>query len=162
MKKSIIDRIKTFEDAYNELGEDNPLIIQYHSILQSIPPFEGFVDVDIIAYLKLRIIVAALNEGWTPTYKKESEAKWFPWFKLYTKEEIDNLKDKSSVLALGGSAHCDTFAGLGYAAASDEFSITHSNFGSCLCYKTKALAEYAGKQFLEIYKDFVYNGPKRD
>lgn len=145
MKKNIIDRIKTFEDACNELGENNPLVIQYHSVLQSLPPFEEFIDVDIIAYLKLRIIVAALNEGWTPTYKK-NENRWFPWFHI----------------KLGGNAFNGTVAGLGFANAYGEFSATLSYYGSRLCYKTKELAEYAGKQFREIYKDFVYYEPKRD
>jgi len=161
MKKKIIDRIKTFEDACNELGEDNPLVIQYHSVLQSLPPFEEFIDVDIIAYLKLRIIVAALNEGWTPTYK-DGEIKWFPWFKLYTKEEIDNLKDKFRVLAWGGFASNGSAAGLGFASAHNGFSATYSFYGSRLCYRTKELAEYSGKQFIEIYRDFIYNEPKRD
>lgn len=74
--KDVMERIKTFEDALNELGRSHPLVCQYNNI--------DDVDSDLSAYLKLRIIVAALNEGWTPKFT-EDEYRFYPWFfSLYT------------------------------------------------------------------------------
>lgn len=63
--KDVRERIKTFEDAYKELeNRDNMdfLIREYDN------RWTG--GKDLLAYLKLRIIVAALNEGWEPEFKK--------------------------------------------------------------------------------------------
>ena len=58
----IMERIKTFEDACNALGDEHPLVTQYRLTAGA---YKGDpMTEDFIAYLKLRIIVAALNEGW--------------------------------------------------------------------------------------------------
>ena len=61
--KDVTERIKTFEDACEELGNDHPFVRTYNEYARNISE-ENKNDVDIIAYLKLRIIVAALNEGY--------------------------------------------------------------------------------------------------
>ena len=58
----VTDRIKTFEDACKELGEERLFVKQYNSNEMT------DVDTDLVAYLKLRIICAALNEGWKPQF----------------------------------------------------------------------------------------------
>ena len=61
--KDIMERVKTFEDACRELGEDHPFVSAYTAWIKH----EEFDDQeDILAYMKLRIICAALNEGWEP------------------------------------------------------------------------------------------------
>ena len=36
-----------------------------------------------------------------------------------------------------------------------KFSDSNANHGSRLAFKNRELAEYSGKQFIDIYKDFV-------
>jgi len=116
----IMDRVKTFEDACNELG------IQKSELAVS-----GEIESDfrsISAYAKLIIIVRALNEGWVPDWANDSQYKYYPWF------------DMSS-----GS-------GLSYDDCDNRNS--NSIVGSRLCFKSQELAKYAGKQFIDVYKDF--------
>ena len=55
--KDIIERVKTFEDACEELGEDHQYVKAYREWMRI-----SYADCkDITAYLKLRIICAALN-----------------------------------------------------------------------------------------------------
>ena len=86
---------------------------------------------DEIAYVKLKLIAKALNEGWTPDWSNGEWDKWYPWFKM----------DDSS------SAGRFSF----YVAV---FQRSASGVGSSLCFKSKDLVTYAGTQFLDIYKDF--------
>ena len=155
--KNIMERIKTFEDALNELGDKHPLVLQYRFNFNN----EGGWTDDMYArefeaYLKLRIITAALNEGWTPQFT-EDEYRYFPWFWLYTKEEIAKMdkEERKKVVLFGGTALNGAYAGFASAYTSNAPSNTHAYVGSRLCFKSSALAEYAGKQFAEIYFAFV-------
>lgn len=155
------ERIKTFEDACRELGEEHPLVQSYKPLFE-IATCDGCMgkafDSDIVAYLKLRIIVAALNEGWTPKFE-EDEWRYYPWFWLYTNEQIEkmNEEEKAKVCRVVGRASYNAFAGGGlvfsYADYVSTLSVTF--LGSRLAFKTEELAEYAGKQFIEIYRDFM-------
>ena len=152
--RPVTERIKTFEDACNALGDEHPLVIQYRLTAAA---FKGDpMTEDFIAYLKLRIIVAALNEGWEPKFEK-GEYRYYPWFYLYTKEQYDELDDKEKgrcVLRSGSSS--SACGGLSYANAHNSFSHSHSSFGSRLALRTRELAAYAGRQFTEEWADFMF------
>lgn len=155
--KNIMERIKTFEDALNELGDKHPLVLQYRFNFNN----EGGWTDDMYArefeaYLKLRIITAALNEGWTPQFT-EDEHRYFPWFWLYTKEEIVKMdkEERKKIVLFGGDAHHGAYAGFAFAASVNAPSSTRANVGSRLCFKSSALAKYAGEQFAEIYFAFM-------
>jgi len=152
--KDVRERIKTFEDAYNELGKEHPFCKAWDSIYQGNEYETCEAIKDIIAYHKLRIIVAALNEGWKPEFT-EDEYRYHPYYCLYTKQEYDNLSDveKKSCCAVGrASSFANAYGGLVYAFAVGAFSYS---IGSRLAFKNRELAEYSGKQFIDIYKDFV-------
>ena len=84
--RPVTERIKTFEDACNALGDEHPLVTQYRLIAGA---YTGDpITQDLIAYLKLRIIVTALNEGWEPQFTND-EYRYYPWFYLYTKEQYE-------------------------------------------------------------------------
>jgi len=68
---SIIDRIKSYEDACAELGEE-PL--NESEMIKS-----GFTQ-DEIDYRKLKTITKAYNEGWVADYNNPDQKKWCPWF----------------------------------------------------------------------------------
>ena len=148
-------RIKTFDDAFKELGENHPLVKEYHKRHLFLED-DSDISSDLVAYLKLRIITAALNEGWTPQFTKD-EYRYYPWFWLYTKEEIAkmNKEERKKVVLFGGFAAYGSSAGFAYAYSSDAPSHASAHFGSRLCFKSSALAKYAGEQFAEIYFAFV-------
>lgn len=150
--KDVTERVKTFVDAVNELGNDNSLVQQYNMLYSE---FDATMDADIIAYLKLRIIAAALNEGWKPQFTKD-EWRYYPYFYFLTKEEYDNLSDKDKQRCVGRSgSNADADGWLVYASASNGSAYSNANYGVRLAFRTRELAEYAGKQFADIWADFL-------
>ena len=152
--RPITERVKTFEDACRELGEDNHLVEQYRVI-------EGNVDFtsdghDIFTYLKLRIIAAALNEGWEPQFT-EDEWRWYPWFTLWTEEELseksDEWKADRHIISTGDYSR-DWAAGFAFSTSFDAPSGSGAVFDSRLCFKSEALATYCGQQFIKLWADF--------
>jgi hypothetical protein len=111
----ITDRVKSFEDACRELG------LNYLCELDRMKNMSA----DEIAYVKIKTIVRALNEGWKPDWNNSSEYKYYPWFNM-----------NSSGFRSDGY---DYYDGLSVA-------------GSRLCLRTRDLAIYAAKQFEDIYK----------
>lgn len=101
--RPVTERIKTFEDACNELGADHPMVSVYDALVtrangeQSLAEWMGK---DVVAFLKLRIITEALNEGWHPKFT-EDEYRYYPWFYIYTKEEYDNFSEEEKRRCVG-------------------------------------------------------------
>lgn len=151
--KSVMDRIKTFEDAVEALGEEHPFVFAYRQI----EDIDEYGD-DVEAYLKLRIIVEALNEGWKPQFVA-GEWRYYPWFWFYTNQQIENMdeEDRENVCRVVGRASHNANAGGGLVYSFANYVPTYSDtvHGSRLAFKTEELAEYAGKQFIEIYRDFM-------
>lgn len=150
---SVMKRVKTFQDAVNELGDDNPFVEQYNMLYSE---FGAKMDADIIAYLKLRIIAAALNEGWEPQFT-EDEYRYYPYFYLITKEAYEQLSDEDKRRCVGrssGDANAD--GGLVCAGTFNGSASSDTSDGVRLAFKTRELAEYAGKQFIDIWADFVF------
>lgn len=92
-EKDVKERIKTFEDACREIGID--------AEAWSRDKISLGLEPDVLAFLKLRIIVKALNEGWEPQFI-EDEYRYYPWFILYTGEEYNKLdeEEKSRVVSV--------------------------------------------------------------
>lgn len=154
------ERVKTYEDAVKELGNDHPLVEAASSAEWR---FTNSEDKDIIAYLKLRVIVAALNDGWKPQFVP-GELRWYPWYELISKDEYDAMsEDEKQERRCVGRSYDDAYAygGLVYSFASNALSSSSAYSGSRLAFKSEALAEYAGKQFAELFADFCFI-PKSD
>ena len=158
--RPVTERIKTFEDACNELGEDNLMVRVYQTLIaragkteQSLAEWMGK---DVVAFLKLRIITEALNEGWHPKFT-EDEYRYYPWFYIYTKEEYDNFSEEEKRRCVG-RANYSAYAsgGLVFSSASNASSGSYTFYGVRLAFSTRELAEYAGKQFIDIWADFVF------
>lgn len=90
----------------------------------------GFTK-DEIAYRKLKTVVEALNEGWRPDWSDSSDYKYWNWF-----------------------VYNPSYAGFGYANTHYAPSNSLTSVGSRLCFKTRELATYAGRQFEDLYNDF--------
>ena len=160
--KDIRERVKTLEDAISVLGGDHPYVKHLTLYEQEM---HGNVEKmeDISAFLKLRVITSALNEGWEPQFTP-NEKRWYPWFNLYTQEEIDRMSDEEKkevgLLLWGGSADSGSRCGLAYATSNYAGSHSSSHIGSRLAFKSEELADYAGRQFIEIYADFCFKPEK--
>ena len=87
-----------------------------------LPIYEDKVDT---AFNRLRFVADIINDGWKPNWEDEKEYKYYPWF---------NMK--------GGFTYYDTY----------YHNTTHTSVPSALFYKTQKLAEFAGKNFIDLYK----------
>lgn len=150
--RPVIERIKTFEDAKDELGENHPLIKEYWAIVN----VDFDLHQDLISYLKLRIIAAALNEGWVPAFDNK-EYRYYPYFYFYTKEEYDKMleEDKKQLWLFGGYSAFGASCGLACADSCLGWTYADSNFSARLAVKSEELAVYFGKQFIDIWADYV-------
>ena len=151
--KDIMERVKTFEDACEVLGEDHQYVKAYREWMRI-----SYANCkDISAYLKLRIICAALNEGWKPKFDGD-ECRYYPWFYIYTKEEYEKLDEdeEKECRVVGRSDHSSSAYGdLVFAYAHSAPSYSYSYFGSRLTFKTRELAEYCGRQFIDIWAEYL-------
>lgn len=145
--RPVTERIKTFADACHAVGIEDPEEWE-----------ENYADVepDILAYFKLRIICKALNEGWEPKFTLD-EWRWYPWFLLWTDDELRNKSDKwKQERSLMGTGDYETqYAGFGYADSNYAPSNAYAYIGSRLCLKSESVADYCGKQFIDIWADFL-------
>nr|UWI34907.1 MAG: hypothetical protein [Bacteriophage sp.] len=87
--KNVMDRVKTFEDACIETGTD---IKAFNEMTKNL-------DEHVVTYMKLSIIVKALNEDDKFPYFTKEEWRYYPYFWLYTKDEYEkmNTKDREKV-----------------------------------------------------------------
>jgi hypothetical protein len=82
---------------------------------------------DELAYRQLKLIVKALNEEWTPDWDNQNQYKYYPYFDM---------------------------RGSGLVFYFVDFWCRRSAVGSRLCFRSRELAEYAAKQFTDIYKAY--------
>lgn len=157
-ERPITERVKTFEDACKELGEDHKLVQQYRAA-------EGtslMDSINVAAYLKLRIITAALNEGWEPQFT-EDEDRWYPYLVLWFKGELDDKSDEwkdernLQVPVVVGSAGNGSHVGV--SALTSDFDVSNSCAfgGSALVFRKSEIARFAGQQFTELWANY-YTG----
>ena len=102
-------------------------------ITPSVPVVTGIPEKyqkPLIANYQLMVIAEALNEGWTPDWSNGEWDKWYPWF---------NMDNSSS-------------AGR-FSFYVSDYLYSRSVVGSRLCFKSEELADYAGTQFLELYRE---------
>ena len=111
----------------------------------------------IMALMKLEVISRALwGRDWEPKPDPNGrETFWWPWFALYTQAEIDNMSDEDKRALLGGYAHNGALAGFGYLATLSRSSHSHAFIGFRLCQQTEEKAEYFGKQFKELWAEYL-------
>ena len=120
---SIIEKIKTFEDAMQATGRTE------------MPDFSTFPEdmrKHFEALFKMVVIVEALNEGWKPDVCNSDVYRWYPWFKPNGSPSsfAFDVSFYDYVLAIAGS-------------------------GSRLALKSEELANYCGKQFVELWKEML-------
>lgn len=126
-EKDVRKRIKTFEDACHEIGIDAEAWNR-DKISLGLEP-------DVLAFLKLRIIVKALNEGWEPRFT-EDECRYYPWFILYTGEEYNKLdeEEKSRVVYRSNNL-AYALGGVSFASAYYDSSSPYAYIGVRLAFR---------------------------
>ena len=157
-ERPITERVKTFEDACKELGENHKLVQQYRAA-------EGtslMDSINVAAYLKLRIITAALNEGWEPQFT-EDEDRWYPYLVLWFKGELDDKSDEwkdernLQVPVVVGSATNGSLVGVSALFSNVDVSNSNACDGSALVFRKSEIARFAGQQFSELWANY-YTG----
>ena len=150
--ESIRERIKTFEDAVEATGMTLPLSEEQMAVLPK----------DVVAYMKLRIIAAALNGLTKDTLNEfpvfsEDEYRYYPWFYSYTQEEIDKMeeKEKKSLLLWSAGADYGSSVRLSCSGSDAALAFRWTHVAARLAVKTSDDAEYFGKQFTSIWSDYI-------
>jgi hypothetical protein len=151
--KNVMERVKTFKDACRELGKGHEYVKDYRALCAA----EINVPADVLAYYKLRIICAALNEGWKPDYTDENQNKYYPWIfyadEDYVKRHPENTWHK--LCLVGGCALDGSYCGSFFVDSYYAFSYSRADCASRSAYKSRELAIYAAEQFFDIYADYL-------
>ena len=150
--RPVTERIKTFEDAVIATGmtlpfDDNQL---------------SYLPKDVVAYMKLRVIAAALNgltEDTIDEFPKFTvdEYRYYPWFYLYTQEEIGKMDEdeKKTLWLFGGHSANGANCVLAYAHSRSAWSSSPAGISARLAVKSEELSRYFGQQFIDIWYDYV-------
>ncbi|WP_234111392.1 hypothetical protein [Chryseobacterium sp. R2A-55] len=125
LPKDVTERIKSIDDAVEELGENDLEVIELRKLQKA------EITSHILKNQMAVVIIKALNEGWVPDWTNSSQYKYFPWFKM-----------------------CSS-SGVGFSCTVCDGWNTLSLVGSRLALKNSGLAKYAGTQFTSIFKDFM-------
>lgn len=162
--------IKSYEDACDVLGL-SPILSENRNkaLCAQFPDHYDFrqnMPKHIIALMKLEIISRAL---WGKSFQPKPDAEgkeiyWYPWFALYTKDEVKKMSDedrKSTLGALfGGAAVAGARAGFGCLDAYGRSSYSNASVGFRLCQETEEKAAYFGRQFIELWAEYLAYGFK--
>lgn len=154
--------IRTYEDACEALdvtpiysNEKSARAVCEHigghwDYRQELPPH-------ILALLKLETISRAL---WGKNFQPKPDAEgnnvyWYPWFALWTKKEIEDMKPENRGALLSAYASNGAGAGFGYLAAGSRSSNALASIGFRLCQETEEKAKYFGQQFIELWAEYL-------
>ena len=152
--------IKTYEDACEALGI-SPISTTEHDddndVVQTDTEHYVFPK-HLVALYKLETISKALWGKWQPKPDaKGGEYYYYPWFALWTDEEIkreaDDFKKKGALLA--AYAHYGSDAGFGSLTANSRSSYASAHFGFRLCQETEVKAMYFGRQFIDLWAEYL-------
>ena len=123
--KDTNERIDSYEAALEYLGRENNTGIYC-------PPDKHAKA--IVAMYKLVTIAEAWNkaDSFVPDFANCNQAKWFPWL-----------------------AYSRASAGFVFSHSTNAPSPAYAHIGSRLCFKDERRAEQFGKQFIELWNDFL-------
>lgn len=139
--------INSYEDACEALG------------VPTIKP-DMNLPKHVVALMKLETVSKALwGKNFDPMPDPKGEkCFWYPYFALYTQDEIEGLNEAQRGALLSAFAHYGTIAGFGYLTTLIRSSIAHASIGFRLCQETEEKAQYFGTQFIELWAEYLsYN-----
>lgn len=143
--------IKTYEDACEALG------------IEPVDFANLAVPDHIKALMKLETISRALwGKSWEPKPQAEWDGRtyfWFPWFCLYTKDEVEDIKrnpeDYACAALFGGCADDGAHAGFGCLATYGRPAHPGATLGFRLCQESKEKARYFANTFAELWVEYL-------
>ena len=142
--------IKRYEDACTALGEK----------VDEVTLTNAGVPKHIIALMKLELVCKALWGGEVKVYPDPNGNRtyYYPWFALYTNNEMEYMDSEERSLLLSAHAADGASAGWGCAGVSGHSSDSGACRGFRLCLDTHKKARYFGTQFLELWTEYLaYN-----
>jgi len=87
-------------------------------------------SIDEWAYRMIKMVVKAINQGWTTDWNNGDQRKWYPLFEV-------------------------TPDGVGFSGSDCYDTYTYAGVGSRLCFESSEKCKYAAQQFADIYKQFL-------
>ena len=121
LRGDVMDRIQSFNDVLVENGITSG---QLYNQIEGLPKDEQ-------TYIKLKLVVAAYNEGWKPNWRDKSEDKYELWVSYK-----DFLNDAGQVAVT--SNYTPSYA--------------YASFGSRLVFKKREHAIRAGELFIDLWR----------
>ena len=151
--------IRSYEDACEALGiqpilttdEDGENTVVETGTQHFIAPKH------LVALYKLETISRALwGRNWEPKPDADG-SKWFyyPYFALWTKDDLNDLNEKQRGALLSALAHAGAYAGFGYLNTLFRSSYASAYVGFRLCQETEEKAAYFGQQFIELWAEYL-------
>lgn len=149
--------IRSYEDACVALGIEP--VLNGSLVLADTEKDEDIMDLPshIVAQMKLEVICKALWGGEVKVYPDPAGNRvyWYPWFALYTKDEMERMDKEQRGALLSAFAYYGAYAGFGCLDAVDRSSFSYANSGFRLCLDIEEKAEYFGKQFIELWAEAI-------
>lgn len=161
-KKPTLDdytSITSYEDACEALGV-RPLLESGEFQLWDTENglYSCKVPKHIIALMKLEVISRALwGKNWQPKPDAEgSKIFYWPWFALWTKDEINDMDADKKGALLSALASTGAADGFGYLTADNRSSSSDAGLGFRLCQETEEKAKYFGGQnFVKLWAEYL-------
>ena len=97
---------------------------------------------DEIAYKMLKEISKAINPGYKPNWADTDEYKYYPWFEIKVPAGVGTAVDGSSL-------------SVSVLTSSNVASYAYALSGGALASENRETAIYFGKQFAEIWGDYL-------
>lgn len=121
-------KIKDSSEAFDKIKDYKSFCKHFNIKELTIKDFEQFGDQAkrMFAFHKIKNFETYFNDGWKANWKDNNEQKWYPYY-----------QGSSGLLVLVGSS-CDCY----YLESEAGF------------YKTKAISDFVGKTFINIYSDY--------
>lgn len=145
--EDIMSRVRTFGEACDEIGKDHDYVRTLSATFLAIRLFQ--CKQDVLSYLRLKIIVCALNEGWD-SRQDMSQNGYGPHYILLDNEEYKALSNFDKEMCVELWADVD---GVPQHAKVDVCKLCP---GNALALRTPELARYAGFQFAREYYSILF------
>ena len=152
--------ITTFEDALEVLYVRNPnhpyrmayLDMMGHN-LKEVEAYDEFIENvghDVLAYIKLRIVTAAINGEWQAEFG-ENEVRYYPTAYIYSKNEYEKIVFDKADLVVGNVYNNDSFEII----EPNKCSGTHT-IPDTLAFASNEQAVFAISHFKDLYADYFF------
>lgn len=157
---SALQNINTFEDALEILhmrNPNHPYMMAYIDMmghnLKEVEAYDEFIENvghDVLAYIKLRIITAAINGDWHADFG-ENKVRYYPTAYIYPRKETDNLQfDKADLVVYNiDNDNCITII------EPNKCSGTHT-IPDTLAFASYEQAVCAISKFKGLYADYFF------